>query len=900
MIFFKQTTKSGQIQSRPLVFATISLVLYSIILTLSPAVRSHSWNVDYRWSHWIGFCIWLLMVNITHWQNTLTLKSFDPYLFPIATFLSGWGLLTIWRLNPNLGLRQSIWFTGAIILFIVGIKIPSLLSFLRKYKYLWLFIGLLAIGSTLFIGTNPLGFGPKMWLSCCGFFIQPSEPLKLLLVIFLAAYFADNQQFSLIPTQWQKGTNNTEPLPLIISTNQKRTLLPTIAPTLMILVIAGALLLIQRDLGTAFIIFFLYTTIIFLATGNKKVIIFGLISISFAMVIGYFLFDVVKIRIDAWIDPWSDPSGSTYQIVQSLIAVANGNILGRGPGIGNPGLIPLSYSDFIFSAMTEETGFIGAIVVFILLVIFAGKGLIAAIKASSIYKKYLAAGLIALLTGQSLLIIGGNIQVFPLTGITLPFVSYGGSSLISSYFALLLLVKISTDKSDFLSQSKQSQSYIYLLNTIFVILITLSLATGWWAILQSKKLLSRSDNPRRAIADQSVLRGSILDRSNTPVNTTTGDSGNFVRTYLHPELSNTIGYNNPVYGQSGIENTMDPYLRGIAGNHGITIWWNQLLYGQPPPGRDIRLSISLDIQKIVKKKMQLTSGALILLNTKSGEVLALHSLPTFDANNLENEWENLIIDPNAPLLNRVTQGVYPVGSAIMPLIYTNSIENNDTQFSASIVRMGKQSKNTLNCTIASNGKEIGDLLSNGCNEITNNAVTTLSSKELIYLFQKLGYYSVPEIRLPTSPALSLPPSDQPAVETLAELQISPLQMATSYAVLTNSGVLPAPQIVTSVNLPEENWTILKPLGQTEKIFSPQSTVTTTELISTNGSPFWNVIATVKSNPRNKENITTTWFITGTMPSMQTNPIVLVIVLEEDNPNLAQEIGKEIIEAAIFH
>jgi len=800
------------------------------------------------------------MVNITHWQSTLTLKSFDPYLFPIATFLSGWGLLTIWRLNPNLGFRQSIWFAGAIVLFLVGFKIPSLLSFLRKYKYLWLFIGLLAIGSTLFIGTNPLGYGPKMWLSCCGFFIQPSEPLKLLLVIFLAAYFADNQQFSFIPTQWQKGTNNTEPLPLTLSTNPKRTLLPTIAPTLMILVIAGALLLIQRDLGTAFIIFFLYTTIVFLATGNKKVIIFGLISISIAMIIGYFLFDVVKIRIDAWINPWSDPSGSTYQIVQSLIAVANGNILGRGPGIGNPGLIPLSYSDFIFSAMTEETGFIGAIVVFILLVLFAGKGLITAIKASSIYKKYLAAGLIALLIGQSLLIIGGNIQVFPLTGITLPFVSYGGSSLISSYFALLLLVKISTDKSEFLPHSKQSQSYVYLLNTIFVILIMLSLATGWWAILQSKKLLSRSDNPRRAIADQSVLRGSILDRSNSPVNITTGDSGDFVRSYLYPELSNIIGYNNPVYGQTGIENTMDPYLRGIAGNHGITIWWNQLLFGHPPPGRDIRLSISLDIQKNVKEKMQQTSGALILLNTKSGEILALSSLPTFDANNLVNEWEKLIID-----------------------------------------RMGKQNKNTLNCTIATNGKEIGDLLSNGCVEITNNAVTSLSSKELIHLFQKLRYYSAPEIRLPTSPALPLPPSDQPAVEILTELQISPLQMATSYATLTNSGILPAPQIVTSVNLPEDNWTILKPLGQTDKIFSPQSTVKTTELLSNDESPFWNVIATVKSNPRNKkEDKTTTWYITGTMPSMQTNPIVLVIVLEEDNPNLAREIGKEIIEAAIFH
>lgn len=900
LIISKQKTKNGQIQSRLLILATIFLLLYSIILTLSPAVRNHSWNVEYKWSHWIAFFIWLLMINFGDWQITKTLRDHDPFLFPIATILSGWGLLTIWRLNPYLGFRQSLWFIVAITLFIVGLKIPSLLSFLRKYKYLWFFAGLLAIGLTPFLGTNPLGYGPKMWLGCCGVFVQPSEPLKLLLVIFLAAYFADNQQFSFIPTQWQKGSTNTQPLSSFIATNKRKNLLRTIAPTLMILIIAGVLLLIQRDLGTAFIIFFLYTTIVFLATSNKKVIIFGLFSIALAMIFGYFLFDVVKIRVDAWINPWQDPSGNTYQIIQSLIAVANGNMLGRGPGIGNPGLIPLSYSDFIFSAITEETGFIGAIVIFVLLTIFAGRGLLLSLNFSNLYKKYLAAGLSALLIGQSLLIIGGNIQVFPLTGITLPFVSYGGSSLLTCYFALMLLTIISADKSEYLSQPKQSQLYIYLLDTIYAILIILALATGWWGIIKSKELLSRSDNSRRAIADQSVLRGSILDRSNNPINETIGNPGEFIRSYLFPTLSNTIGYNNPVYGQTGIEDTMDPYLRGTAGNHGITIWWNQLLYGQPPPGRDIRLSISLDMQKIVKEKMEITSGALIILNAKNGEILALYSSPTFDANNLENEWKQLVTDSQAPLLNRVTQGSYPVGSAILPLIYTNSIENNNSQFVTGATRLGNQNKNTQNCLIPTNGKNLGDLLSNGCDDITNQAVINLSSDEIISLFQELGYYKTPEIRLPAPSALPSPDNKQPALTTIQELQISPLQMATSYATLINSGVLPAPQIVTSINLPENKWTKLDPLRQIKKVFSKGSTEQVTKLLSTEGIPFWDVIASVKSMDVNKKYKTATWYITGTLPSMQTNPIVLVIILEENNPDLAQEIGRGIMESAIFH
>ena len=900
--------KKALVQRKLLIFAAIFLFLYSIVLTLSPAVRAHTWNVEYRWSHWLGLLIWLLLISFSQWQIQKKLPNFDPFIFPIAALLSGWGLLTIFRLNPYLGFRQSVWLTIAIFIFLIGIRSSGLLTFLRKYKYLWLFAGMLAIALTLFLGSNPLGYGPRMWLGCCGIYIQPSEPLKLLLVIFLAAYLADREQFSIFPAHWQSHNQNTQPLPpdLIqrLSTPTKLPLLPTIAPTLLIIAIAGSLLLLQHDLGTAFIIFFLFATMVFIATGRKRVLLFSLLLILLAMVAGYLLFDVVQIRIDAWINPWLDPSGSTYQIVQSLIAIANGNILGRGPGIGNPSLIPLSYSDFIFSSITEETGFIGAIAIFTMLAILSGRGILVTLKSTNTYKRYLAAGLTVLLIGQSLLIIGGNIRVFPLTGITLPFVSYGGSSLLTCFFALSLLIKISTDHRKQHLIVHHHQLYLHLLGAIFTAVALLSISTSWWSVIRSDALLSRSDNPRRAIADRSVLRGTIFDRGNSPINLTVGEPGEYYRSYKYPNLSNIVGYNNPLYGQSGIENKMDPYLRGIAGNYGLTIFWNQLLYGQPPPGRNIRLSISLETEKEVDSKMQGKQGAVILLNAKTGEILALSSFPTFDANNLEYEFEKLISDANAPLLNRVTQGAYPVGTSVIPLLYTNSMNTDKREFSSKIESTAKQSLAQQNCSTAVNTSKIKDPLSNylssGCRQGIEQAIETLTNKEITSLFKSLGFYTSPQIRLPTSEPSPSPKESESPSEILHSLQISPLQMALSYAPLSTNGAIPAPQIVTSIYLPNNEWAILKPLGKNESVFSSSSTEETANLLAIEGKPFWHVLTLSETRDDNATDEFVTWYIIGTLPSMETNPIVLVVVLEENNPFLAQEIGQLIMEEVIFH
>ena len=631
--------------------AALFLGLYTFVLTLSPAARERSWEVAYRWDHWLAFLVWGLGIAIAHRLTSQRLPERDPYLLPVVALLSGWGCLSIWRLSPFFGLRQSLWLIVAFALLAAGLRLPPGLDFLRRYKYIWLTSGLLLTALTLLFGTNPAGSGhPRLWLGCCGIYLQPSEPLKLLLIVYLAAYFAQSARS--------------------ISASDSRSenpLLPYLAPTLIMTGLALLLLVFQRDLGTASIFMFLYASMVYIATGKKRIALISGIGLILAGVAGYRLFDVVRLRVDAWINPWLDPSGRSYQIVQSLLAIANGGVLGRGPGLGSPGLVPIPHSDFIFAAMVEESGLVGALGLIGLIALIAARGMLASLYATSDFRRYLAAGLTAYLASQSILIMGGNLRLLPLTGVTLPFVSYGGSSLVTSFLSLLLLLHIS-DRSQVAPASlPATRPYLNLSALLFAGLAASALITGWWSVYRGPDLLTRTDNARRSIADRYVLRGAILDRGNTPLALSEGKPGAYARRYTHPPFGGLVGYNDPVYGQSGLEASLDDYLRGERGYPGLTLWWNHLLYGQPPPGLDVRTSLDLDLQGIADRELSGHKGALVLLNAQSGEILAMSSQPSFDANLLEEQWGELVKDPDAPLLNRAALGLYPIQSLINEL-----------------------------------------------------------------------------------------------------------------------------------------------------------------------------------------------------------------------------------------
>ena len=638
MNFVENKTKT---ESRLLQLAALFLTLYSIILTLSPTVRARSWDVDYRWGHWVGLLIWAVLAWLMH-VRLRKLPDHDPYLLPMTSLLSGWGLLSIWRLTTTFGLRQSLWLTFSVAILLLGLSWRDLLPTLRRYKYIALISGLLLTAATLIFGANPLGYGPHLWLGFGNIYFQPSEPLKLLLVIYLAAYLADH-----VP--------------------QRKQLFPFILPTLLLAGIALLLLGVQRDLGTASIFIMLYASILYIASEKRRVLLASTGILLVAAIAGYYLLPTIHLRLAIWLSPWDDPSGAGYQVIQSLMAIANGGLLGRGPGLGNPGLVPVTHSDFIFASIAEETGLTGTLGLLSLVGFVLVRGILTALRAPNRFLRLLAMGLTAYLGIQSLLIIGGNLRMLPLTGVTLPFLSYGGSSLLTAYVALLILLRISNESEE-AAPLTRPQPYSFLSLILAIGLFSAALTNGWWAIVRGPDLLTRSDNPRRALSDLYVPRGTLLDRNNTPINQTNGKTGNLTRKYLYPDLAPITGYTHPVYGQAGIEAALDDYLRGEAGNPALLVWWHHLLYGQPPHGLDVRLSLDLSLQAEADRLLNKHRGALVLVNAESGEILAMASHPTYDPNLLDEIGDSLSSDEGSPLLNRTTQSAYPLSAGMNALM----------------------------------------------------------------------------------------------------------------------------------------------------------------------------------------------------------------------------------------
>jgi hypothetical protein len=596
-----------------------------------------------------------------------------------------------------------------------------------------------------------------------------------------------------------------------------------------------SLLIIQRDLGTASIFIFLYTIIFFIATGKKRILLFSLVGLAIASAAGYLLFDLIRLRVDAWINPWLDPSGRSFQIVQSLMAVANGGVFGRGPGLGSPGLVPVAISDFVFTAIAEETGLVGTLALLGLIGFFSARGIRIALRAQDTFRRFLAAGLVAYLGAQSILIMGGNIRLLPLTGVTLPFISYGGSSLLTSFIALILLLLISSQPEEEPAPLSNPQPYLVLAGLIGLGLCALAVTDAWWAAWRGPVILERTDNARRSISDRYIKRGSLLDRHENPINLTQGEPGTYVRTYLYPHLGSVAGYTSINYGQSGLEASLDPFLRGLQGNPASSIWWDHLLYGQPSPGLDVRLSLDLDLQRQADNLLGDIPGAIVLVNAASGEILAMASHPTFNPNELDAQASNLFQDPHSPFLNRAVQGLYPPGDALQPFI-----------------------------------------LASGFN--------VWQTKDFFEEWSAaLGFYSSPELRLPVAVA-SRPETD---------LLISPLQMALAASALSNHGVRPAPVLAVAVSSPNEGWIILPALSGPVTVFeSARATDVTAELII-NGLPIWqwNTIVT-------KGDQVYSWSLGGTLSSEQSTPLAVVVLLEEVDPTMAGAIGKALLEASL--
>lgn len=866
MIFslFHPSGSAQRLQLRLFLTAVAFLFLTSIALTIAPAVRVQSWSVGLRWGHWIGLLVWLAVFAFLIDLINHRLPDHDPFLLPIIALLSGWGILTVWRLSNDFGMRQSLWLLicGAMIWALLHVK--DLLGLLQKYKYVWLFSGLAITALTFIFGVYPGGEGPRLWLQLGSIYFQPSEPLKLLLVIFLAAYLADR---------------------LPVTFNFAR----LVIPSFVLFLSALGILLAQHDLGTAFIFVILYIAMIFLASNRRRILIVGVIFLTAAGLLGFNLYHVIQIRIEAWINPWLDPLGNSYQIIQSLLSFATGGIVGRGPGIGNPGLVPITHSDFIAAAIGEEYGLLGTFALYGVLCLLAMRGIRIALRAKNQYQRYLAVGITTYLIAQSILIIGGNLRLLPLTGVTLPFISYGGSSLVTSFLAALFLLIISDDEEEEIAPLGKPIGFRVLQGIILASFLGLAFSNGWWSLIKAGDLQTRADNPRLSLAEKYSKRGSILDHSNQVIVQTEGQPGNYWRHFLYPPLSSTTGYNDPVYGQSGLEASLDGYLRGIDGNPSSVIWWYHLLYGEPPPGLDVRLSLDLELQQKADELLSGHTSALVVMNAKTGEILALASHPNIDPNQVPTQWANWMSDTSSPLLNRATQSEYALGTGLGAFLLAGLEESQFPRLpdTTPVIVSGK----ILDCAGAIPSElSFSNELSAGCPAATLSLARSLGKTQLNEVIDKFGFESAPTIPLQVAA-----PSKISDIGDLGQflfganqLRVTTLQVARAASAITNGGKLVSPRLVASIKNPIQGWVVL-PVDPVVQIDLP-NIAALKEQLRAPGTHQWQVLVSSQS-PQGS----LTWFIGGTTKDWSGMPVAIALVLEENNPTFAKSTGETILK-----
>ena len=391
-----------------------------------------------------GLAIYLAALAVAHIAQVLAGRRSDEVLLPVVGLLGGISLLLMQRLPQDLvtmdlggstlglGDVQLIWLLlGLAIATTLGIVVRSD-SWLRRYKYTWAAVGIGLLLLTFVFGTDVAG--QRLTLRIGPFAGQPSELLKVILVVFLAGYLSENRPL-LIEQDTRLGPIRLPPLPYL-------------APMVAMWAIALGIVVIQRDLGAALLFFAVFLALVYAATGRISLVVIGAILFVVGSVLVADLFPHVRARVEIWLDPFADPLGAGYQIVQSLHAFARGGLVGTGLGEGLPMVggrlpIPEVHTDFPLAALGEELGLVGVIAILGLFFVVIERGLRIGASAADDFRAILATGLALVIGVQAFIIAAGNLKVLPLTGVTLPFVSYGGSSLLVNAIVVGLLLALS-------------------------------------------------------------------------------------------------------------------------------------------------------------------------------------------------------------------------------------------------------------------------------------------------------------------------------------------------------------------------------------------------------------------------------------------------------------------------
>lgn len=741
----------------------------------------------------------------------------DPALLPLSFALSGIGIAFVTRLAPELAMRQVMWlFFGVVCMLLVLIFLKNL-DRIANYKYTLMIVGFLLLLSPLLPVVGQEIYGSRIWLNIAGISFQPGEIAKILIVLFLAGYLAQNREMLSI------FTHRIGPF--------KIPDLATLVPLLVMWVISLLIVIFEKDLGSALVVFFVFITMLYVATGKKTYLIIGFVLIAIGGVAAFLLFDHVQIRVDTWLDPFKDATGDGYQLVQAIFSIADGGLFGVGIGNGMSDQIPIVESDFIFAAIAEETGLLGAAGLLLLYLCFAIRGLVTAARAKSDVSSFIAVGLTASIILQAFIIVGGVTRLIPLTGLTLPFVSQGGSSLLASFIAIGFLLRCGDQSTGLgtemisgtgtlssesvlgrVSLGKRLTKTMIAFSVLFALLVAnLTLIM----VVQANDYKKMPSNNHTLAREARTERGTISTYDNVVLaQSVLQDDGTYKRVYPSGTLAaHVVGYASEAYGTAGIEASYNDTLKGQR-NYASWVDVVNAATDAGTPGNDVKLTINSTIQQAAEQALDGFNGACVVIDPETGAVLALASSPSYNASDIESILSSG--SDSSALYNRATQALYSPGSTFKMVSLTTALENNVATESSVFSSPGEM-------TIG-NGKvnnfgnySYGEITLARATELSSNTVygqlgTQIGSDRLVEGSEKFGFNQDVSFDIPLVKSLMPDPNEMTEWETAwatagepvgqhaspAGPQATVLQMALVGCVIANDGVMEQPYLVDSI------------------------------------------------------------------------------------------------------
>lgn len=772
----------------------------------------------------------------------------DPAILPVVFTLSGIGITFVTRLQPDASLGQVFFLFLGVALMVGTLAVVKNLEVIKRYKYVLGIAGIILLVLPMFIGTEI--YGSKLWIKIGGFQFQPGEFAKVLIVLFLAGYLAENRELLSISNRTVLG----------IKFPRLRLLYP-------LFIVWGVCLLVvafERDLGSALLFYTIFLIMLYVATGRVSYVIIGLALLAIGAFGMYQIMSHVQVRVAIWLDPFSDAQNLGYQIVQSLFSLADGGLAGVGIGKGMADIIPVVASDMIFAAIGEEMGLLGGSAVLLLFMLFAVRGLTTAARAKSDLAAFSAAGLTAAISFQAFTIVGGVTKLIPLTGVTLPFMSQGGSSLLASFVIVALLLRagdeatgrsteiantstdlatagyrttvrgshmrrpaLDTPESGLLGRvalANRLTRTVFLFTALFAVLIG---NITYIQVIKASEYQDMPSNNHTINKARFIKRGSIITADGlTLAESIQQADGTYERSYPNGNLAaHVVGYYSQQYGTMGIENTQNDTL---TGSKDYSSWQNALnsLAGISEPGNSVQLTIDSRIQRAAEQALAGRVGAIVALDPRNGAVLAWASAPTFDNTNIQAAIEaaNASGGADTSMYDRATLALYTPGSTFKVLTLASALENGlatlDTTYD-SPGRMEIGGADVVSIGERGHGKiSLAKAFALSSNTVFGQVADGLGAEKLVATARAFGYGQ--QLGLDFTTAASVMPNPEEMTEwELAWAgagqpvgqghtpgpQATVMQNALMAATIANNGIAMNPYVVSQILAPD--GTVLK-------------------------------------------------------------------------------------------